>query len=263
MSSEHNGNQREQSDRELFDRIAANYCEKDLQPASRIARRHRLERTLSAVPFPANARILEVGCGAGFSAEYLRGRYEQYVGLDYSSELIHIARGRHRWKGVRFCTTNIADYTPDEKFDIVFAIGVIHHLADADQLTRRMICLLRPGGWLVANEPQKGNPVIDCSRAIRRRLDGSYSADQVEFSAPELLHLFRSHALQEVRVFPQGFFSTPFAEVVFPAQRVSSALSRVTCWIDGIVEDRPIRPLRRLAWNLVVAGRRPATSNGL
>ncbi len=34
--------------------------------------------------------ILEVGCGAGFAAEYLSGFYRSYTGIDHSEELIQI-----------------------------------------------------------------------------------------------------------------------------------------------------------------------------
>jgi len=41
-----------------------------------------LEQTMSILPVSGKIDILEVGCGAGFSAEYLRGRYNRYLGID-------------------------------------------------------------------------------------------------------------------------------------------------------------------------------------
>ncbi len=62
---------RESRDQALFERVAADYHRKDLLPAHRRARRHRLMQTLRSVELPADCSILEVGCGAGFAADYL------------------------------------------------------------------------------------------------------------------------------------------------------------------------------------------------
>ncbi len=69
-------------DQERFNRIASDYIMKDILPAHRLARINRLEQTMSILPVSGKIDILEVGCGAGFSAEYLRGRYNRYLGID-------------------------------------------------------------------------------------------------------------------------------------------------------------------------------------
>lgn len=58
-------------DRELFNRISKDYCRKDLLPAHSMARRCRVEQTMNALPVSSKIGIMEVGCGAGFSAKYL------------------------------------------------------------------------------------------------------------------------------------------------------------------------------------------------
>ena len=55
----------EERDRQFFDGIAKAYCRKDLLPASRAARRQRLEQTLKPLPLSSTCRLLEVGCGDG------------------------------------------------------------------------------------------------------------------------------------------------------------------------------------------------------
>ena len=47
---------RAERDRALFDRIAREYCRKDLALASRVARRQRLMRTLVSVPWIGTQR---------------------------------------------------------------------------------------------------------------------------------------------------------------------------------------------------------------
>ncbi len=118
---------RQERDPRLFDSIAAEYCRKDLLPASRRARRHRFECTLCRLPLSEWSRVLEIGCGAWFAATYLADRFGTYVGIDRSEKLIELARTYNARSGVTFHTTSIEDFRAGERFDLVFMIGVLHH----------------------------------------------------------------------------------------------------------------------------------------
>lgn len=246
----------ESKDIALFDRIAETYNRKDQKPASRRARRQRLRHSLARARVPADARMLELGCGAGWSVDYLAGRYGSYVGLDYSEKLIDYARAFNTRPAVEFRLDNIKSAAFDEPFDLVFAIGVLHHMDDIEAGVRRAAAHLKPGGWLVANEPQPGNPVLEAARFVRKRVDPKYSDDQVTLGVAELTDIFERSGLTEVAVYPQGYFSTVFAEVVFPCQPVSSVFSWLACRIDaGLERVLPSRPA--LSWNLIAVGRLP------
>jgi 2-polyprenyl-3-methyl-5-hydroxy-6-metoxy-1,4-benzoquinol methylase len=243
----------EAADRALFDRIADHYVRKDLVESSRVARELRLRQTLR----PVGARVghvLEVGCGGGFSARYLDGAYETYTGVDYSEELIRYAREVNGGPGRSFVCANAKDFAPGRTYDVVVMIGVLHHMPDPRSALDRMRALLSPGGVLVVNEPQRGNPAISALRWIRKRVDPKYSADQVEFSEGEILDLFERSGYA-ARSVPQGVLSTPFAETRPFPEAVSLAFARAATFLDPTL-DRWLRGplLRRLAWNVVVVG---------
>ena len=244
-------------DRELFDRIAAEYTRKDVHPAARLARRHRLEQTLAAAELPRDASVLEIGCGAGFSAEYLRGRFSRYLGVDYSEELIAWARRHHERDGVRFEAADAAHYEPAEKFDAVLMIGVVHHFENIPRMLSRIARFVRPGGLLIANEPHPGNPAIRAARSVRKRIDPSYSPDQRELSEAELLAELEGAGLENVRVVPQGLLTTPFAEVPLGPTALTVPIVRAACAVDGILERSLGPALSALTWNLIAIGRRP------
>ena len=168
----------EARDRELFDAVAEAYARKDTIPSSRIARRHRLLQTIRAIPLPANPRLLEVGCGAGFSAPYLRGKFQTFWGIDYAEKLIDYAKQHNAGPGVTFSTANIKDLSTDDQFDVIFMIGVLHHIDDMPQAVEQMVRLLNPGGWLVANEPHPANPLNSAARKMRKKIDTRYSEEQ-------------------------------------------------------------------------------------
>jgi SAM-dependent methyltransferase len=244
----------EETDRVLFDRIARDYARKDLTESCRVARRHRLAETLRRVGSPLG-HVLEIGCGAGFSASYLDGQYASYTGVDYSAELIRYARQYNAGAGRAFECANARDYAPGRRFDVILLIGVLHHMPETVGVLTHLRTLLAPGGAVVANEPQRGNVAIGAMRWLRKRVDPSYSADQVEFSEGELRDLFR-RAGYVVEAWPQGVASTPFAETrPFPAAMslaFARAAVRVDPWIERSLQGRATR---RLAWNVVVVGR--------
>ena len=249
----------EAKDQRLFDRIAESYCYKDLVQSSSLARKQRLKQTLSCVPLKQNSTVLEIGCGAGFSARYLRGYYQEYVGIDYSKNLIEYARTHNFYPGVTFEAVNVKDFHERARFDVIFMIGVLHHIDDMIVL-RHMVDLLVPGGWLIANEPQSGNPIVRFARLVRKKVDAKYSSDQRELSAAELLSLFLQVGLTDLKLVPQGLFSTPFAEVVMRPQFIVGPISRYACLIDSGLERMIGSCLRFVSWNLIMAGRKPMSA---
>lgn len=256
MSASPERSTRAAEDRALFNRIAGQYCRKDLSPSSRPARAHRLLSTLDAAPLPADARILEIGCGAGFSPAYMKGRFGSFVGLDYAEELVNFARERNAGPGVEFVAADMFKYQPDELFDAVVMIGVLHHIDDVAAGMAQLVRFLKPGGYILVNEPQRGNVLISAARRIRTRVDSAYSPDQVEFSADELRSAFEKAGLQDVAVTPQGFFSTPFAEVVLPPEGVMGKVAQAACSIDRGLERAVGSVGRYVSWNLIARGRR-------
>jgi SAM-dependent methyltransferase len=243
----------EAADRALFDRIAHDYVRKDLTECCRVARELRLRQTLKPVGERVG-RVLEVGCGGGFSARYLEGAYDTYTGVDYSEELIRYAREVNGGPGREFVCANVKDFEAKHAYDVILMVGVLHHMPEPELALVRLRSLLAAGGALVVNEPQRGNPGVSALRWLRKRVDPKYSADQVEFSEREILGLFERTGYR-ARGVPQGVLSTPFAETRPFPEAMSLALARAASFVDPAL-DRLLRAplLRRFAWNVIVVG---------
>ena len=241
----------EKADKQLFDDIAQDYVRKDLTTYCRIARKQRLERTLKNVKLPISS-LLEIGCGGGFTADYLKGHYKAYTGLDYSEQLIGYAKKYNSSRQTCFFCKNINEFNNVETFQVILMIGVLHHIPEPERVLIQIRDKLEPNGIIVVNEPQRGNPIISLLRKIRKKIDPNYSSDQVEFSEKELCALFTKCGY-DVHSFPQGILSTPLAETRFLPNVIGLLLAWLVQFIDPVLETLFALPiLRNLAWNIVV-----------
>jgi SAM-dependent methyltransferase len=100
------------------------------------------------------SRVLDLGCGPGHALEVLGD--VDYLGVDLSAEYIAAARERHGDRG-RFRVVDVGadDLADAGRFDIVLAMGLLHHLDDS--ALRRMLTTVRsrlaPGARFVAIDP--------------------------------------------------------------------------------------------------------------
>jgi SAM-dependent methyltransferase len=112
------------------------------------ARKTYLAEHIKAV---SGDKILDIGCGPADILDYLPDT--NYTGLDISPEYISAAKQRYGSRGRFYCGDVGLTAIEGEQgsFDLVMAIGVVHHLDDARAgklfaLARRV---LRPTGCLV------------------------------------------------------------------------------------------------------------------
>jgi len=255
--SEKSNAKRSRSEMEHFNNIASRYVKKDLFAPSRIARSLRIRQTVSGIPDPVSSDILEIGCGAGYASEFLKGSFLKYTGIDFSEGLINIARTIHKGPGVEFYKADLYKYEPGKKFDLIIIIGVLHHMVDIPLALKICKKLLKPGGVIAVNEPQDSNILVGFVRKLRSRFDKTYSSDQEELDRKGLKKLFEQTGFADVRVKPQGFFSTPFAEVMMKPGFIFKPLSWLACNIDLLIEKNTGRFFSGLSWNIIVVGKNP------
>lgn len=93
---------------------------------------------------------LEVGAGMGLLVQTLQKRGIETVGLEPSLSLVAIARAR----GVELLAGTFGHPNLEgRKFDLVFLIDVIEHVADPHDLLERAASALNPGGFLFVATP--------------------------------------------------------------------------------------------------------------
>ena len=95
-------------------------------------------------------RILDIGCGPGVLVPYLPA--VEYVGFDASAEYIQAAQEQYGDRATFYCQQVSAETLIEHsQFDLVLAVGVLHHLDDAEalQLCYLAEAALKPGGRFI------------------------------------------------------------------------------------------------------------------
>ena len=113
-------------------------------------RRRILEALLLRAGVPAEARILDVGCGAGGNAASL-ARFGHVYGLDRESAAL--AAGAERPYVARVKAT--AERLPFQggRFDVVVSLDLLEHLDDDGAGVTELARVLKPGGLLCVFVP--------------------------------------------------------------------------------------------------------------
>jgi SAM-dependent methyltransferase len=116
------------------------------------AARSDLARSLDAA-IAGDARVLEVGCGTGQMSLYLASADRVVVGTDFQRASLALGRSaaaRLGVEGLQLVETNLlAPGLRDGAFDVVLALGVLHHTADPRAAFRAIARLVRPGGHII------------------------------------------------------------------------------------------------------------------
>lgn len=104
------------------------------------------------------ARVLDVGCGNGYTAGQFAARGCNVIGIDLSESGLAIARANY--PNVRFemlpADDQILAKLNAEPFDIVVSTEVIEHLYDPEAFARGCYNSLRPRGRFVVSTPYHG-----------------------------------------------------------------------------------------------------------
>jgi SAM-dependent methyltransferase len=127
-------------------------------------------RILERLDIAPNWRCLELGAGAGSIAYWLAERVPQgsVVAADIDPRFIDAERAPQLT--VRRMDVNEEDFTPGT-FDLVHARAVFMHLPQREEVLRRAVRWLAPGGWLVLEDvyflPAEDSPYVEWQQVQR------------------------------------------------------------------------------------------------
>lgn len=161
-----------------FERIyPANYhafefSEREFGLVYRVRRRLEARRVLSwCEGLPADAKILDVGCGDGFHLDLLAefgSKSWKLCGIDVDERAA--ALGRSKGIDIEIGTLESSEFA-DNEFDLIFTVQTIEHVSDPSGFLSHIRRLLKPSGKLVVVTDNTGS--LDF-RLFRKRHWGGY-----------------------------------------------------------------------------------------
>lgn len=134
---------------------------------------HAVKVRMQQLGVGPGSRVLEIGPGSGSFVRWLVEEGAVVTAVDLTDE--YFATFRHR--RVTTLTGDVRTADLGGRYDFVVAQMVLHHLPERLDVVRRLAASLKPGGWLVANEPDTsllwthGGPSapVDVLRRLCRR----------------------------------------------------------------------------------------------
>ena len=171
---------------------------------------------IQAMRVRPGGRVLDVGCGPGWTTEILAGLGYDVDGLEPAADMIAIARDRlagflrnHRigpGPAVRFHCSTLEDLAlEDGAFDGILCRASLHHVIDEEAGLAQCFRLLRPGGVLGISE----GAWMPGHRASEAELDEEmrrYGTLENPFTTGYLDHLLERHGFKNVERY-HGVFS--------------------------------------------------------
>ncbi len=115
-----------------------------------------VSRYAFAARWASGARVLDLGCGAGYGTAELAGRARSAVGIDLAPEAIVHASSAYPLANISFVSASVTAVPfRDGAFDLVTAFEVIEHLENWRALLSEARRLLHPSGVFLVSTPNK------------------------------------------------------------------------------------------------------------
>jgi 2-polyprenyl-6-hydroxyphenyl methylase/3-demethylubiquinone-9 3-methyltransferase len=177
---------------------------------------HFLLDNKSLTPF-SGLKILDIGCGGGLIAEPFSRMKADLTAIDASEKNIQVAKIHAEKSGlsINYLVTCAEDFAQkDEKFDVVFALEIIEHVADVENFISSCAKLLKPKGLLF---------VATMNRTIKSLAFAKFAAEYILQWLPRGTHDWRK-------------FLKP-SEVNFYAEKENLKLSNLVGFKYNLLQD--------------------------
>lgn len=139
------------SDAKFWDGIAAKYARSPISDQETYEKKLKITQSY----LNPSMRVLEFGCGTGTTALRHAPFVAHIHAVDFSRDMIEIARGKLTSADVQNVTFDVAaveDLRADEaKFDAILGLNVLHLLREPEDAIAASFDLLKPGGVFVTS----------------------------------------------------------------------------------------------------------------
>ncbi|WP_299404551.1 class I SAM-dependent methyltransferase [Acaryochloris sp. IP29b_bin.148] len=131
----------------------------------------------------SGATVLDAGCGTGYLSRKLNEKGAHVIGIDFSEEMLRIARSKAARIDFRIDSCSILRTVADKSIDIVISNYVLMDTPDLTETVQAFFRVLKPGGHAVVVFshpcfPQEYATTTDSDVAVTYQWDFSYFQQQ-------------------------------------------------------------------------------------
>ena len=246
---------KEKSEKLHYNNFAEHKTLRDTYLPSKLCRRDIIRNAFNRNFLKKKFVILDIGCGIGANALYLKDKYSKYIGVDISSEMIKVAKQFCKnLKNVEFHISNIKDFNipKDLKIDLVLMDGALHHMTEISKIFGILKRKIDKGTIFIAREPQNSNKLFQVARKVRMKIDKSYSSNQIFFSESQLEDILNESGMKNIQFSYSGFITPIIAQVVMKPSFIFIPISFIFLFFERVLEKILVGPFKKLSWNIVV-----------
>ena len=157
-----------------------------------------LERLSARLADFPDARLLDMGCGAGHASFIAAAQVKEVIAYDLSEQMLSVVNDAAKTRGIFNIATRqgYAEVLPfdDGSFDVVISRYSAHHWHDVGKALREVKRVLKPGGVVIFMDVMSpGHPVLDIwLQTVEALRDTSHVRN---YSSGEWLSLFNDAGL--------------------------------------------------------------------
>ncbi len=98
----------------------------------------------------AGSLVLDIGCGTGRWSKYVSSRAKFIEAVDPGAAVRAAVPFTASCGNIRVTQAGYGNLPfPENSFDFVFSLGVVHHLPDTAAAVKEAASMVKPGGWLL------------------------------------------------------------------------------------------------------------------
>lgn len=210
-------------------------------------------------------KVLDVGCGNGYVLFQYARHGAEVTGVDLTATAVDLSRKRFALGGLAGTFAEIDGEHlpfPDDHFDIVCSMGVLHHISAPQTIVDEIYRVLKPGGRLIAmlyhRHSWKNLVLLRVRRLLDPKFRGKSQQDALNMNDGDKCPLALVYSREEARQLFHRFTNINFSLTLLSWKQFFMLPPLVSLAERFLPPSSASWPARLMGWNLNIHANKPS-----